>query len=91
MRILLTGVSGQVGGALLPRLQRIGTVIPSDLAPFDFAKPELLADALDRIAPELIINPAAYTAVDQAEDALNTATLVNAAQTTDWSNFVMLR
>jgi dTDP-4-dehydrorhamnose reductase len=78
MRILLTGVSGQVGSALLPRLQKIGTVIPTDFDTLDFAKPDLLADALDRIAPDLVINPAAYTAVDQAEDALGTATAVNA-------------
>jgi dTDP-4-dehydrorhamnose reductase len=78
MRILLTGVSGQVGSALLPRLQRIGTVIPADFDTLDFAKPDLLADALDRIAPQLVINPAAYTAVDQAEDELDAATAVNA-------------
>jgi dTDP-4-dehydrorhamnose reductase len=78
MRILLTGVSGQLGGALRPRLQRIATVIPSDSDTLDFARPDLLADALNRIAPQLVINPAAYTAVDQAEDALDTATAVNA-------------
>jgi len=78
MRILLTGVSGQVGSALLPRLQKIGKVIPSDFDTLDFTKPVLLANALDRIAPELVINPAAYTAVDQAEDALGIATAVNA-------------
>jgi dTDP-4-dehydrorhamnose reductase len=78
MRILLTGVSGQVGGALLPRLQRIGTVIPTDFATLDFAKPDLLADALNRIAPEVVINPAAYTAVDLAEDELDAALVVNA-------------
>jgi dTDP-4-dehydrorhamnose reductase len=78
MRILLTGVSGQVGSALLHRLQKVGTVIPTDFDTLDFARPDLLADALDRIAPQLVINPAAYTAVDQAEDALDTATAVNA-------------
>jgi dTDP-4-dehydrorhamnose reductase len=78
MRILLTGVSGQVGGALLPRLQKFGTVLPNDFDTLDFAKPDLLAHALDRMAPELVINPAAYTAVDQAEDALDAATVVNA-------------
>jgi dTDP-4-dehydrorhamnose reductase len=78
MRILLTGVSGQVGSALLPRLQRIGTVIPTDRDTLDFAKPDLLAAALNRIAPELIINPAAYTAVDLAEDEIDMAMVVNA-------------
>jgi len=78
MRILLTGVSGQVGGALLPRLQKIGTVIPADFGTLDFAKPDLLADALNRIAPELVVNPAAYTAVDKAEGELDAAMVVNA-------------
>jgi dTDP-4-dehydrorhamnose reductase len=78
MRILLTGISGQVGSALLPRLQRIGTVIPTDFDTLDFAKPDLLADALNHIAPELVINPAAYTAVDQAEDDRHLALAVNA-------------
>jgi dTDP-4-dehydrorhamnose reductase len=78
MRILLTGVSGQVGGALLPRLQNIGTVIAPDSKSLDLAKPDLLADTLDRIAPQLVINPAAYTAVDQAENEREAATVVNA-------------
>jgi dTDP-4-dehydrorhamnose reductase len=79
MRILLTGVSGQIGSALLPRLRQLGTVIPHDVDTLDFAKPELLADALDDITPELIVNPAAYTAVDQAEDDRAAAMAVNAA------------
>jgi dTDP-4-dehydrorhamnose reductase len=78
MRILLTGVSGQIGGALLPRLQKIGTVIPTDFRTLDFAKPDLLAGALNCIAPELVINPAAYTAVDNAEDEPDAAMVVNA-------------
>jgi dTDP-4-dehydrorhamnose reductase len=78
MRILVTGVSGQVGGALVPRLQRIGTVIPADVDTLDFAKADFLAGALDRMAPELIVNPAAYTAVDQAEDEPDVAMAVNA-------------
>jgi dTDP-4-dehydrorhamnose reductase len=78
MRVLLTGVSGQVGGALLSRLQAIGTVIAPDSKAFDLVKPDLLADALDRVKPQLIINPAAYTAVDKAEDDREKATAINA-------------
>ncbi|MGJ4952591.1 dTDP-4-dehydrorhamnose reductase [Bradyrhizobium sp. HKCCYLS20291] len=80
MRILLTGASGQVGGALLPLLRRRGhEVIAPDSAALDLARPEGLAAVLDGVAPDLIINPAAYTAVDQAEDAPDTAFAVNAA------------
>ena len=78
MRILLTGVSGQVGGALASRLKGLGGVIPSDSASLDFAKPDLIAAVLDRLAPDLIVNPAAYTAVDKAEDEPDRAMRVNA-------------
>jgi dTDP-4-dehydrorhamnose reductase len=67
-----------VGSALIPRLQKIGTVIPTDVDTLDFAKPDVLADAVNRMAPELIINPAAYTAVDKAEDEPDLAMAVNA-------------
>jgi dTDP-4-dehydrorhamnose reductase len=78
MRILVTGVGGQVGGALVPRLQGMGSVIPVDVDTLDFAKPDLLAAALDGLAPDLIVNPAAYTAVDKAEDEPDVAMAVNA-------------
>jgi dTDP-4-dehydrorhamnose reductase len=78
MRILLTGVSGQVGGALLPRLAPHGTVVPCDERSLDFTKLELIPAALDRAAPDLIINPAAYTAVDKAEDEPERAMRINA-------------
>jgi dTDP-4-dehydrorhamnose reductase len=78
MKILLTGVSGQVGGALLSRLQAISTVIAPDSKTLDLASPHLLADTLDRVKPQLIINPAAYTAVDKAEDEREKATAINA-------------
>ena len=61
MRILVTGVTGQVGGALVPRLRRLGTVVPVDRGQLDLARPDAIGDALDRLAPGLIINPAAYT------------------------------
>jgi dTDP-4-dehydrorhamnose reductase len=79
MRILLTGVSGQVGGALAPRLAALGSVIGCDSKSLDFAKPELLPPALDRLAPDLIVNAAAYTAVDRAEEEPDRAMAVNAA------------
>ena len=78
MRILLTGATGQVGGALLPKLQR-HSVIATDRATLDLARPERIADVLDHLAPDFIINPAAYTAVDKAEDERDLAMLVNAS------------
>jgi dTDP-4-dehydrorhamnose reductase len=78
MRIVVTGVSGQVGSALLAPLAKLGTVVPADRAVLNLADPATLADALERLAPDLIINPAAYTAVDRAEDERELALTVNA-------------
>ena len=77
MRILLTGISGQIGAALLARLSN-HEVVAADRATLNFAKPDELPATLDALAPELIINPAAYTAVDKAEDEYELAHLVNA-------------
>ena len=68
MRILLTGASGQVGGALRPSLAAHGTIIAPSSSEFDLSKPETLPDRLKDIRPDLIVNPAAYTAVDRAEE-----------------------
>jgi len=78
MRILVTGVTGQIGGALARRLQRLGTVIPADRTALDFTKLDSLTNGLDDLAPDFIINPAAYTAVDKAEDEPELANRVNA-------------
>ena len=78
MRILLTGTNGQVGGALLPLLAKLGTVIAPSSAEFDLSKPEALEEKLDALKPDFIINPAGYTAVDRGEDETEIALLVNA-------------
>ncbi len=78
MRILLTGITGQVGRALEGPLGRLGDVIPADRSVLDMAEAGTLPAALDRLAPDLIINPAAYTAVDRAEDERELAFAVNA-------------
>ena len=78
MRILLTGVSGQVGGALRPLLAAAGTVMAPLSSEFDLSKPETLTGQLNDFRPDLIVNPAAYTAVDRAEDQRELCFLVNA-------------
>ncbi|WP_024516277.1 dTDP-4-dehydrorhamnose reductase [Bradyrhizobium sp. Tv2a-2] len=77
MRIVLTGVTGQVGLALTVTLPEIGTVVAADRSLLNLAVPATLTAALDRLAPDLIINPAAYTAVDRAEDDRELAFVVN--------------
>jgi dTDP-4-dehydrorhamnose reductase len=78
MRILVTGVSGQVGAALAIRLSATATVIAPRHEEFDLAQPDRLAAGLDTLAPVLIINAAAYTTVDRGEDEPALAERVNA-------------
>lgn len=78
MRVLLTGTSGQVGGALQSLLARRSTILAPPRDTFDLSRPNTLVAALEQLRPELIVNPAAYTAVDQAEGERDLAYRVNA-------------
>jgi dTDP-4-dehydrorhamnose reductase len=78
MRILLTGASGQVGGALRFPLAAIGTVLAVDRSQLDLSQPDMIPGVLSEVGPDLIINPAAFTAVDRAEDEVEIAYRVNA-------------
>jgi dTDP-4-dehydrorhamnose reductase len=75
---MVTGVTGQVGRALLKVLEPAGSVVAIGRDKLDLAQPGQIASALTRISPDLIINPAAYTAVDRAEDERDLAFRVNA-------------
>ena len=77
MRILVTGVTGQIGGALLSRLPASATTVAADRSMLDLAAPQVIPATLDRLAPDIILNPAAYTAVDKAEDEPDLAMRVN--------------
>ncbi len=59
MRILVTGVTGQVGSALILRLSPFGTVIPADRTLIDMTAPREIAARLDELSPDIIVNPAA--------------------------------
>jgi dTDP-4-dehydrorhamnose reductase len=76
VRILVTGVSGQVGGALIARL-RGDHVIAADRTMIDFSRPDAIPETLDRLNPSVIINAAAYADVDQAENESELCRLVN--------------
>ena len=77
MRILVTGIAGQVGRDLLAELAPAGDVVGLDRAAMDLASPQSIRDAVRRVSPGIIVNPAAYTAVDRAESEPELAMRVN--------------
>jgi len=76
-RILLTGISGQVGHDLQPYLARLGEVIAPGREKLDLARPEQIRKVVRELRPHWIINPAAYTAVDKAETEPELAFAIN--------------
>ena len=76
MKILITGVNGQVGHALMRELTEY-ELIGLTRQECDLTNPDQIKQAIDQHQPELIINPAAYTKVDQAEDEPELAFLIN--------------
>ncbi len=85
-RILLTGVSGQLGWELRRALMPLGDLVCTagpDMTlrgteTLDLADAEATRDFVRRVAPDLIVNPAAYTRVDNAEDEAPLARAINA-------------
>lgn len=77
MKILVFGKNGQVGTELQRALAPGATVIALGRSDADFQKPQSVVDAVRATEPDLIINAAAYTAVDRAEDDAPAAYLTN--------------
>lgn len=75
--ILLTGKNGQIGWELERTLQPLGEVIALDRKGMDLASADSIRAAIREIRPDLIVNAAAYTAVDQAESEPHLAMAVN--------------
>ncbi len=78
MKILLTGVNGQVGWELRRTLAPLGEIVAADRALMDLSRPHCIRQAMRQIRPDLIVNPAAYTAVDRAEAEPEMAHAINA-------------
>ncbi len=79
MKILVTGRTGQVGYELMRSLQPLGEVIGMDRSGMDLADLDQVRDVIRRVQPGLIVNPAAYTAVDKAESEPELAMRINGA------------
>lgn len=76
--ILLTGKTGQVGWELQRTLAPLGRVIAPDRNQMDLADPDSVRSAVRLASPDIIVNAAAYTAVDKAEAESELAMQVNA-------------
>jgi len=78
LRILLTGARGQLGAALAGLLPAHGDVVAMDRSTLDLADADAIVRVMREVAPDLVVNAGAYTAVDLAERERDAAFAVNA-------------
>jgi len=76
--ILLTGARGQLGRELASALRAVGDVVACDRATLDLADPDRIIEVVRAVAPRVIVNAGAYTAVDRAEREPQAAFAINA-------------
>lgn len=77
-RILIIGNAGQLGRELERIFADVGTIVAVDRESVDLADPDQTRDLVRRAAPDVILNAAAYTAVDRAESDMAQAHAINA-------------
>jgi dTDP-4-dehydrorhamnose reductase len=78
MRILVTGRNGQVGWELARTLSALGEVVACDRERADLSQPQTLTAVVAQVKPDVVVNAAAYTAVDKAEEDQASADTINA-------------
>lgn len=77
MRVLLTGAKGQLGRCFCDRLPAGWDILATDSETLDITDLEKVKSVAAEYRPDFIINAAAYTAVDKAENECETAALIN--------------
>jgi dTDP-4-dehydrorhamnose reductase len=77
MRILLTGITGQLGSELQQTLAPLGEVMGVDRQDLDLTQPDKIRQVIGEFKPDVIVNAAAYTAVDKAETETERANAIN--------------
>jgi dTDP-4-dehydrorhamnose reductase len=78
VRILIAGALGQVGRDLQHRLHPLGTILAMGRDQLDLAQADQIPVVIERAQPHVIVNAAAYTAVDKAETEVDSAYQINA-------------
>jgi len=78
LKVVITGCRGQVGWELVRALAPLGEITALDHAGLDLADPEGVRAKIRALHPDVIVNAAAYTAVDQAESEQDLAHAINA-------------
>lgn len=78
MKILVTGKNGQLGFELQRALAPLGVIVAVDREECDLSDATAIRALVRATKPDLIVNPAAYTAVDRAENEPGLATALNA-------------
>jgi dTDP-4-dehydrorhamnose reductase len=76
-RVLVTGSDGQVGRALLNKFDGAAELVPCNRSVLDLSKPNEIRAKVREVAPDVIINAGAYTAVDRAESERELAMAIN--------------
>jgi len=79
VKVLLTGKNGQLGWELSRALAPLGEIAAFDRGGLDLAVPDQIVSAVRSVRPDVIVNAAAYTAVDRAETEPESAHAINAA------------
>jgi len=77
MRILLTGKNGQVGRELQHLLPSLGTVVAFSREELDLTSADAISKTMRDVRPDIVVNAAAYTAVDRAEQEPGKAFAIN--------------
>ena len=77
-RVLVIGKNGQVGWELIRTLAPLGEVTGVDYPEIDLTQDDSISQRLDKIKPDVIVNAAAYTAVDKAESESELCAAINA-------------
>jgi len=76
-RILVTGADGQVGRALLKTFNGFAEIIACNRSSLDLANADQIREMVRKVAPDIIVNAGAYTAVDRAESERDLAFAIN--------------